>query len=149
MKRLIIFCFVMCHMSIAWATSMCVHDGSYVASLSKSRDGVSMTSNSTTGAWTVTFDYYVSNRHADTATGTAACTEVAGTANTADATVSASPTDTGQYCWCAMATPLVSDWVYSGSYNTDADCASSCASACATNVKTSTAFRTAMFESVW
>ncbi|MBO7508884.1 MAG: hypothetical protein J6T57_01220 [Alphaproteobacteria bacterium] len=130
------------------ATTMCMHSNSYVATLLRGRDGVSITTGQN-GAWTTTFDYYTSSLNTMNVTGFAACNELTGTANTADGTVSTSVADTGQNCWCSMKTPLVSDWVYSGAYASDSDCASSCQTACATNVKTSTAFRTAMFEAVW
>ena len=132
----------------AGATIMCMHSNSYVATLLRSRDGVSITVGQN-GAWTTTFDYYTSSLNTMDVTGIAACNEVTGTANTADGTVSTSAADSGVNCWCTMKSPLRSDWVYSGSYASDSACASSCATACATNVKTSTAFRTAMFEAVW
>lgn len=147
MKKIICAIFgLMC--GVANATTMCMHSNSYVATLLRSRDGVSITTGQN-GAWTTTFDYYTSSLNTMDVTGLAACNEVTGTSNTADGTVSTSPADTGQNCWCAMKLPLVSDWVYSGAYASDSECASSCQTACATNAKTSTAFRTAMFESVW
>jgi len=130
------------------ATTMCMHTGSYVATLLRSRDGVSITPGAN-GAWTTTFDYYTSSLNTMDVSGLAACNEVTGTANTADGTVSTSPSDTGSNCWCVMGAPLTSDWVFLNTYASDSDCASSCTTACATAAKTSTAFRTAMFESVW
>ena len=148
MKKMILIFITLFMPIVAGATTMCVHSNSYVATLLRSRDGVSVTTGAN-GAWTTTFDYYTSSLNTMDVSGLAACNEVAGTVNAADGTVSTSPLDTGINCWCAMNAPLVSDWVYSGAYADDATCASSCTAACANNVKTSAAFRTSMYESVW
>lgn len=147
-KILVIFVIFMCPLC-AFATGMCVHSGSYVAQLSTSRDGVSYAVGSS-GAWTVTFDYPTSSFNTNTVKGSSACNEIAGTANTADATVSSvSGEATGVNCWCAMTKPLVSDWVYSGAYASTDACVAACSAACATNVQTSSTFRTAMFGAIW
>ena len=148
MKKIILIFIAIFIPIMSGATTMCVHSDSYVATLLRSRDGVSVTTG-TDGAWTVTFDYYTSSLNTMDVTGVAACNEVSGTPNTADGTISTSTLDEGINCWCAMATPLVSDWVYSVAYSTAAACASECVAACANSVRTSTAFRTAMYNSVW
>lgn len=133
----------------AFATGMCVHTNSYVVQLSTSRDGVSVEIGDA-GSWIVTFDYPTSSFNTNTLKGSSACNEIAGTVNTADATVSSvSGETTGAHCWCAMKKPLVSDWVYSGAYASATACGTACATACANNVKTSSTFRTAMFNAIW
>ena len=133
----------------SFATGMCVHTNSYVVQLSTSRDGVSIETGDA-GAWIVTFDYPTSSFNTNTVKGSSACNEIAGTVNTADATVSSvSGESTGAHCWCAMQKPLVSDWVYSGAYASADACGAACATACANNVKTSSTFRTAMFNAIW
>lgn len=148
MKKTILIFMVLFIPIVAGATTMCVHSNSYVATLLRSRNGASVTTGAN-GTWTVTFDYYTSSLNTMDVSGLAACNEVAGTVNTADGTVSTAVSDIGVNCWCMMKTPLVSDWVYSGAYASDSACASSCTAACANNVRTVTAFRTAMYESVW
>lgn len=147
-KRIFVLITTLFVCGIANATTMCVHSGAYVVTLSRSRDGLSYTTDGS-GGWTVTFDYNTSSLNTPVVTGTGACNEIAGTANTADATVSTSTTDVGSNCWCAMGMPLVSDWVFLKTYASDSACASGCATECATAVETSTVFRTAMFVPVW
>lgn len=148
MKKIFAFILIFMVAYAAHATTMCVHSDSYVATLVRSRDGLSTTVGAD-GKFTVTFDYFTSSLNTSVLDGVAACNEITGTANTADGTVSTSTSDTGQNCWCSMVMPLVSDWVYSGAYASDAACASNCTTACANNVKTSATFRGAMFEAVW
>ncbi len=131
-----------------YATTMCVHNGSYIVTLSISTNGVSSTTDGA-GGWSVTFDYPTSSLGTNVVTGYAACNEVSGTANTVDSTVSTSTADVGENCWCSMATPMVSDWAYIDTYASNADCASGCATACANAIKTSSTLRSAIFQAIW
>lgn len=147
-KKCLIFIMIVLCCGVANATTMCVHSGAYVVTLSRSRDGISSTTDGS-GGWTVTFDYNTSSLNTPVVTGTGACNEITGTPNTADASVSTSSSDVGQNCWCAMGMPLISDWVFLKTYASDSACASGCATECANAVETSAIFRTAMFVPVW
>lgn len=147
MKKIMFLLFVFFPL-FANAMTMCMHTGSYIATLVKSRDGVS-TSTDGAGGWTTNFDYNTSNHNTQSVTGFASCNDTVGTTNTADSAVSAAVSDTGTNCWCMMGTPLVSDWVYLIAYASDSDCASGCAVACANAAKTSSDFRAAIYEHVW
>lgn len=149
MLRAIAFFIVLLFPLSVFATGMCVHTNSYVVQLSTTRNGESYEVG-TNGAFTVTFDYSTSSFNTNTVKGVSACTEVTGTPNTADATLSAtSGESTGENCWCAMKKPLVSDWVNLDAYASTAACSAACAAACANAVKTSTTMRTAMFNAIW
>jgi len=136
----------------AIGTSMCVHTGSYVVSLSIYDNGVSHTTG-TGGAWTATMAYNTSSRNTPYINGYAGCIEVgADTAvDTADTTIGITGGEsTGPYCWCVMNKPLVSYPVLAyKDYADIAACSAGCADKCGTLVQTSQSFRTAMFESVW
>ena len=137
---------------MANATSMCVHTGSYVASLSIYDNGVSHTTGNN-GAWTVTMGYNTSSSNTPYVSGYAGCAEV-GASNaidTVDTTVGITGgEESGPYCWCVMRKPLVSYSVLAHKdYADTATCALNCADKCGEKVQTSTAFRTAMFEAVW
>ena len=132
-----------------YGVAICLRDATYVAFLSKSTNGVSGTADSTENTWSVEMNYKISNRDISSVSGIASCNEIAGTAGTADSTVSFSKTDTGVNCWCKMQIPLSSDWVFYGASSSDADCASNCATNCMNSVKSSESFRTALYESVW
>ncbi|MBQ0013137.1 MAG: hypothetical protein KBS86_01010 [Proteobacteria bacterium] len=123
-------------------TSMCKRSNTAIIVLSKSTNGTSATSNTSSKTWTVKFNY-------TTMTGSASCNEISGTANTANTALFSTASDVGPQCWCRMDTPAVSYWTYLRSYSGASDCASGCTSACADAAKTSTAFRTGMFESIW
>jgi len=146
--RYVFFALLLMITGVANATTMCVHTNSYVATLSISRDGVSYTTDGS-GGWTVTMDYNTSSRNTPTVMGYASCNEVTGTANTADATISASTSDVGANCWCGMSLPLVSDWVFLQTYASNAACAAACDATCGNAVKTSSSMRGAMFPAVW
>ncbi len=161
MKKIlyIIVCLIM--PGVADATTMCVHQYSYVATLSASRDGID-SEMGPDGKFTVTFDYDTASHEPTTndepatssvgykkINGLVSCNEVFGTFGVADAGVSASVYDTGQNCWCGMEYPVVSDWVYNTTYDTDSDCASNCMSACINAIMTNSTFRSGMFQSIW
>ena len=143
-----LFLFLLLPLS-SFATGMCVHTNSYIVQLSTTRNGTSIETG-TNGAFTVTFDYPTSSFNTNTVKGSYACTEVAGTPNTADNTLSAMAGEaTGENCWCAMKKPLISDWVNLDSYASTDACVAACATACANAVKTSTTMRTTMFNAIW
>ena len=135
-----------------YGTSMCVHTGSYVASLSIYENGVSRTTGNN-GAWTVTMGYTTSSANTPYVMGYSGCAEVGAdnTVDTADTTVGISAGEsTGPYCWCVMKKPLVSYAVLAWKDYADITaCSAGCADKCGEKVQTSTAFRTAMFEAVW
>lgn len=153
MKRLIFLVCSMVLMASAFAdTDICRKRGTFVALLSKSTDGSSMTSNASDKTWSVTFNYTtmaVGSRSATAVSGVAACNEIAGSANTANTALFTTASDEGTHCWCEMWVPAHSYWTYAQSYGSNAACASGCAGECANLVKTSTAFRTGLYGSIW
>ena len=135
------------------STTMCVRTGTYIVSLIPTRDGISQSVDSD-NVWWVGFDYYT-NYITTTATktknvtGIASCNDNAGTAGVADKDLVATAVDTGVHCWCAMETPLVSDWVYLQVFSDEATCAANCSTNCATTVKTDDTFRSTVYQSIW
>lgn len=146
--KYVICAFLLMAVGVANATVMCFRNNSYFAVLSVSRNGVSYTTDAS-GGWSVSFDYMTSSRNTQAVTGYAACNEVGGTINTADASVSTMPGDVGENCWCRMELPLVSDWVFLQTYASNLECAAVCAAACGNAVKTSSSMRTGMFGAIW
>lgn len=149
MKRVLMFVLVCVLPMVANATGMCVHTNTYVGQLLASRDGVSYETGDG-GAWLVNTDYVTSSFNTPIIKGASACIEKEGVVNTADSTVTALSGELVEpHCWCAMAKPLISDWVYVKTFDTLAECGSGCASACGNAVMTSTALRTSMFQAIW
>ena len=151
MKRLwIITICILCPTGL-FGASVCVPSGTYVAVLVPESDGVSSTYDNS-GNWTVTFDYTTAGLNLATTSnvaGVSSCNEIPGTVNSAAGYISASSNDTGQYCWCEMVKPLISEWVFAYEYADDSTCASSCTAKCANVVETVSAFRTAMYGNIW
>lgn len=149
---LVVICSIVMATSAFADADICRKRNTFVALLSKSTDGQSMTSSSANKTWSVTFNYTtmsVSTRSSQTVSGVAACNSVSGTANTANTALYTSTSDEGVHCWCEMWSPVHSYWTYTQSYASNAACASSCAANCANLVKTSTAFRTGIYGAIW
>ena len=153
MKRFIITLCSIILVTAAFAdTDICRKRNTFVALLSKSADGASMTSSASDKTWSVTFNYTtlsVQSRSTQTVSGVAACNSVSGTANTANTALYTSTSDQGVNCWCEMWMPVHSYWTYTQSYASNAACASACAGNCANLVKTSTTFRTGIYGAIW
>lgn len=157
MKKIVFFIFLF--VIPAFADNMCVKNYSFVSILSKSRDGVSYETVPAEHKWIVQLDYVASTtpedsshnalRDPSTIYGYGACSETPGTESVADSAVDPSLDGTGMHCWCRLNAPLVSDWVYYGSFANDNACASGCIGACGENVKSNQEFRSAMFDSIW
>ncbi len=156
MKRILLIIMTIFACVHAHATTMCIHTDSYVATLVKSRDGISQTVNSD-GTFYVTFEYFTSSREYGSETaaggnrvyGVAACNEIVGTHGVADGSVSTATIDVGENCWCGMTYPAVSDWVFNKSYASDAACAADCTTSCATLVRENANFRGAIYTAIW
>lgn len=149
LKRFVLF-LIFIH-ETAMAASMCVPPNTYVAVLDPGPDGLTSTYESD-GTFTVTFDYVTSGLNSVTSqdvSGVSSCNEIPGTLNSTDGHISASSSDVGQYCWCSVNKPLITEWAYVHEYSTDTDCASSCTALCATSIRTNSTLRTALYGSVW
>lgn len=84
-------------------------------------------------------------------TGYAICSSTRGeqTGDLADQLVTNSTVLPNQYCWCKMAAPDVSRWVFTyGSYNSARDCKNVCSQMCATYAVNNCAFRQALFSNL-
>lgn len=55
--------------------------------------------------------------------------------------------NSNQYCWCRMFSPVASKWVAYGSFGDAEECLDNCSEECAAALITSTAFRSAMLGS--
>ena len=135
--------------STACATSMCVHTGSYVVTMSVSKNGVS-SSDSGDGTWTATFNYPLSNKvnNNNVMIGGWGCNDTTGSENVADSNLDTSSSDTGVNCWCVLRSPLMSKWVFVHEYGTSAECSAGCAANCGRHAQTSSAFRGAMYNTI-
>lgn len=154
--------------NVALGVTVCAKNKTYIGILKKDISGTSGTSSNNDKIWAVNFNY--TDNVTKTVTGIAACNEVSGTYATPQTNLYTSSADSGEQCWCKMKpvyiensqtyrykTGITSYWMFlktfgdatscaSGGTGTDAD---SCATACMNAVKTNTAFRSAMYESVW
>ena len=153
MRRIVFFvCLLFVMPFVANAASMCVPGNVYVAVLIPDQDGVSAVANGN-GTFTVTFGYVTASANTTTTNnvlGVASCNEMSGTENSTDGNISASASDIGKNCWCALSKPLITGFAYTGSsYNTDEDCATNCVNVCMDKVKTDEAFRTAIYGAIW
>ena len=153
MKRILVLMGMIIMATSAFGdANICRKRNTFVALLSKSTDGTTMTSNAADKTWSVTFNYTtlaVSTRSSQTVSGIAACNGISGTANTPNTALYTTVVDDGINCWCEMWSPVHSYWTFVQSYANDAACASGCASQCATLVKTSTSFRTGIYGAIW
>ena len=151
MKKICVFLFALLVVTTAIGASMCVPQNIYVAVLDPAPDGISSTYTND-GAFTVTFDYVTSGLNTVTSSdvsGIAACNEIPGTLNSIAGHISTSLADTGQYCWCSVTKPLITEWAYVYEYQTASDCASGCVAQCATSLRTNSTLRTSLYGSVW
>lgn len=131
----------------AYAATTCLHNRTAVYVLKKSENGTTSSYNNDDFTWTVTFGYDIVPSRAGSGklTGNATCNEIDtnsddGTAKKGDANVHlrSSNADVGTRCWCSMAAPVSSWWVFLQSYDDDAACAAGCARDCAAAVKSNT-----------
>ena len=66
-----------------------------------------------------------------------------------------SPMDVGEWCWCRMAGPVTSWWMYVNTYASEQECEDNCATYCARGLSENTAMsnnrgiRDAMFYAIW
>ena len=136
----------------SYGASMCVPSNVYVAVLAPERDGVSAVSNGD-GTFTITFDYVtgaVGTSTTNNILGVASCNTIVGTTDSTAGNISASASDVGTYCWCALSKPVVTGWGYTGeNYASEADCAANCVNKCIDKIKLSSAFRTAIYGAIW
>ena len=56
--------------------------------------------------------------------------------------------NSNQYCWCRMFSPVASKWVAYGNFGDAEECLDNCSEECATALIASTAFRSAMLGSL-
>ena len=137
---------------VANAASMCVPGNIYVAVLIPDQNGVSSVAMGD-GTFKVTFDYVTASANVTTTNnvlGVASCNEMVGTPNSTDGNISASASDIGKNCWCALSKPLITGFAYTGSsYSTDEACASDCINVCMNKVQNDVDFRTAIYGAIW
>lgn len=127
----------------SFATMMCKHKNTYIASVSKSTNGTSHSViDATAKTWSATFPQY-------TITGNAACNDISGTTGTANTALYTVSADQGINCWCEMQQPISSYWVYLKSYNDLSECESDCTSDCGAAIQSNVAYRTSVLDAVW
>ncbi len=143
MKKIIVFLLCMFCITPSFATMMCKHKSTYIASVSKSTNGTSHSvTNATNKTWSATFPNY-------TITGNAACNDISGTTGTANTALYTVAADEGVHCWCEMQQPISSYWVYLKSYSDKSACASGCASDCGAAIQSNATYRTNVLDAVW
>ena len=151
MTRFLMAVFCLLISFAANAASMCIPKSTYIAVLVPDKNGTSSDYDSD-GNWTAIFDYTTAGLNSVTSSvvvGISSCNEIPGTVNAAADGISASASDTGNYCWCGMTKPLISKWVFVGEYASDEVCAQSCAARCANYAETSTTFRTEIYGNIF
>ncbi|MBD5400165.1 hypothetical protein HDR61_00230 [bacterium] len=142
-----------------FAATTCLHNNSAVAILQKSVDPVSVTHNAANMTFTLTFNYdVIPNTSIRTIRGAATCNEV--DTNTADATAKmgdanthlrSADADVGTMCWCSLAGPVTSWWVFYKAYSDEDACAAGCAADCASAIRNNTSnFRSnGVYMAIW
>ncbi|MDE5615221.1 MAG: hypothetical protein K2I81_00085 [Alphaproteobacteria bacterium] len=148
MKKLIISGLIAMFCASAGATTMCATDDTLAIVLDPVIGGTSHSSNSDLFEWSATFSY-------GTVWGIATCVDTSGTANTAveelrdsNGEIATGGERTGRYCWCQLAHPARSRWVFQFASSSVAGCRSHCAGGCGNNVRDGSAFRAGLFGSL-
>ncbi len=160
MRRLVFSIFLIFVCGAGYAASTCIHNRTGVFILKKSANGISSSYDADDYTWSVKFDYDLvpNNSSYRTLTGNATCNEIetntdggAITPGTPNSHLRASNSDIGPMCWCAMAAPVSSWWVFYKKYDTADACAAGCARDCASAVKSNTNnFRTnGVYSAIW
>ena len=148
MKKLIISGLIAMFCASAGATTMCATDDTLAIVLAPVINGTDHSSNSDLFEWSATFSY-------GTLWGIATCVDTSGTVNTAveelrdsNGEIATGGERTGRYCWCQLAHPARSRWVFRHSYSSAGECRSLCTNGCGSNIQNFSASRTGLFGAV-